>query len=351
MNDVMEKINYIYEKLQDEKSRRVFKAKYNYILKNNKEEFLEWFLREEKIKCPELDCYEKDKDEIEYILFGAGQIGKITKRIIEATGRKVVAWCDNNKKLWGENIEGIKIISPAELVNNYKNCTVVITVAQNNILTIVQQIGMLGFPRTNIFIPNSGFIIGTAGKQYFDVFSAEDKEVFIDAGCWNGDTSIEFIKWCNGNFKKIFAFEPDEICWGLCEENFTKNKVKNLEFIKKGTWSRSDILHFSGLGRGSSKFDEKNINLEGNHVVAIDEIVKNEKITFIKLDVEGSEMQTLIGAAETIKKYKPKLAVSVYHNPYDLWELASYILELNPEYKIYLRHYSTCNYESILYAL
>lgn len=86
-------------------------------------------------------------------------------------------------------------------------------------------------------------------------------------------------------------------------------------------------------------------------MVSIDEILMGKQVTFIKLDVEGSEMAALEGASESIRRWKPKLAVSVYHKPEDLWTLASYIIELNPNYNLYLRHYTTCNYETVLYAI
>ena len=67
--------------------------------------------------------------------------------------------------------------------------------------------------------------------------------------------------------------------------------------------------------------------------------------------MEGSELQTLMGAKEIIKKDKPRLAVCVYHKPEDLWTLAEYILSLRPDYQLYLRHYTTCSYETVLYAI
>lgn len=347
----IEDLMKIYNCLADDKSKRTFLAKYNYIMDHDEDALLEWMLKEETICCPELDAYEKNKSEVGYILFGSGKIGKRTKKILEKSGRNVVAWCDNNKQLWGNKIEEIQVVSPGELVTLYSKETVIITVPRENMLEVVQQIGMIGFPREKIVIPNSGFLIGCAGIQYFDMFSAEQKEIFVDAGCWNGETSVAFAKWCSDQYEKIYAFEPDEICWTLCEETFKKRNLCNIEFVKKGTWSKTDILHFSGIGRGSSKIDENARTVGTISVTSIDETVGEDMVTFIKLDVEGSELETLKGACRTIQRCKPKLAISVYHKPKDLWELANYVLQLNAEYKLYLRHYTTCEYETILYAV
>lgn len=68
------------------------------------------------------------------------------------------------------------------------------------------------------------------------------------------------------------------------------------------------------------------------------------------MDVEGSEMVALEGAKKTISKYKPKLAISVYHKPEDVLEIANYILKMVPEYNFILRHYTDGSNETVLYA-
>lgn len=84
--------------------------------------------------------------------------------------------------------------------------------------------------------------------------------------------------------------------------------------------------------------------------IDIDSVVGDDKVTFIKMDVEGSELQSLKGAQKTIRKNRPRLAISVYHRPEDLVEIAEYILELNPEYQFILRQYNSNFWETILYA-
>ena len=74
-------------------------------------------------------------------------------------------------------------------------------------------------------------------------------------------------------------------------------------------------------------------------------------VTFIKMDIEGSEYQAILGAEKMITSHKPKLAISVYHKPEDIWQLPLLIYRFNHEYKFYLRHYSFGNNETVLYAL
>ena len=85
-------------------------------------------------------------------------------------------------------------------------------------------------------------------------------------------------------------------------------------------------------------------------VVSLDSCI-TDKVTFIKMDIEGAELNALKGSREIIKKYKPRLAVSVYHKKEDLIEIPLYIKELVPEYKLYIRHYSNAAIETVLYAV
>ena len=126
-----------------------------------------------------------------------------------------------------------------------------------------------------------------------------------------------------------------------------------------------DIPFFHGLsetelsavesGTGSrlsnSKVDE---NAQLYKTISIDDFVaqnKIEKINFIKLDIEGAELETLKGAAGTIEKYKPQLAICVYHKNSDFWEIPRFLKELVPEYELYLDHFITSPlYETVLFA-
>lgn len=87
------------------------------------------------------------------------------------------------------------------------------------------------------------------------------------------------------------------------------------------------------------------------NVTSLDKELGDEKVTFIKMDIEGSELPAIIGAKNIIIKNKPKLAISVYHKYEDIFEIPEIILKYNPNYKIYLRHYATSDSETILYAL
>lgn len=187
----------------------------------------------------------------------------------------------------------------------------------------------------------------TSRTQYFveDIINLEQNEIFIDAGGYNGQISLEFIKRCP-NYSSIYIFEPSKENLNLAHYNL--RNFKNIHFISKGLSDKNEILKFdTDLGPASSISENGTVEIE---VVSLDTLV-NKKVTFIKMDIEGAEIAALMGSENLIKLFKPKLAISVYHAPTDLWEIPLLIKRLNPDYKIYLRNHSGTIAETVCYAI
>ena len=91
--------------------------------------------------------------------------------------------------------------------------------------------------------------------------------------------------------------------------------------------------------------------MESVEVDALDNQSWGKDVTFIKMDVEGFESNAILGAKRILQEQQPKLAISVYHRPEDIWALPLLILDINPNYKFYLRHYSLRNTETVLYGI
>ena len=186
-------------------------------------------------------------------------------------------------------------------------------------------------------------------NQYFpeDIFSLSENEVFVDAGAFDGDTIRQFLKITKQKYKYIYAFEPDE-------SNFKKMKKtrydENIIVYNAGLYDKTAQIGFLANKGGCSTVEIENSNKIQTY--KFDELeLPDHKITFVKMDIEGSELKALKGMKETIKKYKPKLAICIYHKFEDLWELPMYIKELVPEYRLYMRNYTTYFDEIVLYAV
>lgn len=188
--------------------------------------------------------------------------------------------------------------------------------------------------------------------QYFtELIKLSDEEIFVDCGAYTGDTLEYFLKLTANKYKKFYAFEPEK-------DNFDKlnDKAKNntnIICIKKGVWNKKTTLKFSSDAAASSISNDGDIQVE---VDSIDETVNDDKITFIKMDIEGSELKALEGAQNTIKRCMPKLAICVYHKKEDLIEIPQFIKQLESKndkikYDLYLRHHSLSSAETVLYAI
>ncbi len=192
-------------------------------------------------------------------------------------------------------------------------------------------------------------------RQYFDedIVQLQDGEAFVDAGSLDlGTTRIfmEKMKQKGCAVEKVWAFEPDDSNYCDCEKALIEKGMEKVELMKMGLWCRNTNLAFQCDELAGSHIVESDEGGTQVKVVALDSCVQ-EKVTFIKMDIEGAELKALEGAKQLITKYRPKLAICIYHKREDMWEIPYFIKSLVPEYKLYIRHYSNYDYETVLYAV
>jgi FkbM family methyltransferase len=236
--------------------------------------------------------------------------------------------------------------------NGVENALFVICVPGFNAQrAITNQLMGLGVQEADIFAftpPNSLI------PQYFDAFSPNGNETFVDCGVLDGDTVFDFARWSLGKYRKIFAFEADKDNYEKCKVNLSK--LQDVALYNLGVWNCEETLNFNKTATGFSNILENEQKSAAKDDIveiktcALDEILKGEEISFIKMDIEGAELKALQGAAKIISAQKPKIAVCVYHKPEDMWEIPNLLLELNPSYHFKLRHYGPSAYETVLYA-
>ncbi len=197
-----------------------------------------------------------------------------------------------------------------------------------------------------------------SNDQYYPagVIRLSDDESLVDAGAYNGDTLLDFIKRTNGKFSSIYAFELDRENFKEMEIAVNKLESDLREKIKLYNFGVLDEEKEIGYETGGSGKQSTCINMigsvnESGKTVRLSDILKDTRVTFIKMDIESSEPKALLGAEEIIKSQKPKLAVCVYHKPEHLWEVPLYLKRIVPEYRIFLRHHTVLEYETVCYAV
>lgn len=187
----------------------------------------------------------------------------------------------------------------------------------------------------------------TNNEQYLEPFEyLTDKEVFVDCGGYIGDSTQALCAY-SGKIKKVYLYEADNQNIKRAEE--TLNDI-NVVFRNVGVGDRHQFMYFSQNGLSSSSFTENDSTGQKVEIVSLDEDIK-DRVTFIKMDIEGCEFKALQGCKNHIINDHPCLAVCLYHKPEDLWQIPLYINSLVDSYDYYIRHYTLYHGETVLYAV
>ena len=318
------------------------------------------------------------------ILFGSGTVGRFISRWLTAQGTPPVYFADNDPGKWDTVIDGITVQSPDACQRYFPSATWVATVLHTPYPAEIQQqiheMGVRSAPLTDYLSvkrkPLSAemceeivdlcadldskqemvdqYVFRKTGESvrghldvkdvYFPDFICKlDDEVFIDCGAADGDTAAEVLRrWPDG--VRIVSFEPDRL---------------NFEAFQRREFGENVTLHWSAISDvpGASRFTmtgDQTAHLGGSGetlvtVSKLDSVVT--EATFIKMDIEGYELEGLWGARNLIAKHSPVLAICAYHTDDHIWQIPLLIHAINPTYKLYLRRYLEQPWEMVWYAI
>lgn len=156
-----------------------------------------------------------------------------------------------------------------------------------------------------------------------------------DLGAYNGDTARELIARYP-NIEKIYALEPDRRNFKKLSEYAGSLEGREIIPINAAAWRESATLTFADSGSRNSGAFAKGRQIEVP-AISLDGVLSGEAVDYIKYDVEGAEAEAIEGSAQTIRAFRPRLSVSVYHRSEDIFALLLQISALCPDYKFYLR--------------
>ena len=327
----------IYNRLQDDESKEIYKARTLFSLTDDRL-CLKDVVRKMTVARSMLEELNKHSGQ-DFVLFGAGTWGKAILFFFPE-----IKWkCVVDNKQAGKKLGDYEIISFAEL-QKMKNIYVVVAILFK-FMEINTQLVEAGFSSNNFLL------LGEIAekKQYFDLpyLRFGENEVFVDGGGYDGNVARRFAEVTGYQYRKILMFEPNKHLFGVCQQQM--QKMDHCMVIQKGISDRAGVIRFIEAGEGSRIADGETDSVE-IETVTLDEYI-DEKVTFIKMDIEGAEFAALKGAEKVIRNQKPKLAISVYHRREDIWEIPKLLIKYNPDYKFYLRVYSFTGNDAVLYAI
>ena len=327
-------------------------------------------------------------------IYGAGSIGTWSLDVLTKSGYRIRGFIDSNPLKTGQSINGVTIFDPSILTRHHDAFVFITTRhAYESVAKAVarQNIEFVGFDAwfvTNHFekyrLVHDEYLtedrsqesfravlmaLLTANARYCEMvlerdqyfclpqFCGAEREVYIDAGAYVGDSVERFIWSHAGAFSKILAFEPGNRQFRALQQRVARLKLE---------WALSDDaiqVENCGLGNAegqycavSSNGDLQSLAFNQNtggdisKIISLDDYMEGRNASFVKIDVEGMEMELLRGAEKTIRTCQPKMAVSIYHNPEHMFFIPNYLKCLVPEYHFAIRHHAPQNMETILYA-
>lgn len=346
------------------------------------------------------------------VLFGAGNLGRRTLALLRGSGRDVAAYADNDAGRWGDEIDGVQVLSPDDASSQFAaDGLAVVTIWRaeggHDFLATREGLHGKGWRRVESFIPLY-WAHGADALPYFtidlptkvlaardDVIAAADlwgderslreyvaqvrwrltgdfaalppaepnqyfadgivavgpDEVFVDCGAFTGDTLLDVAARV-GSWREYHAFEPDPASFAVLQAAVASLPAPLAARVHLHQAAASDSRHtaqFNATGMGSAS-----LSAAGTYeveCVTIDAVLTDPPPTFIKMDIEGAESAALNGCRRGIQEGRPLLAISAYHKQADLWELPRQVHDLMPAYHMFLRPHVSEGFDTVLYGV
>jgi FkbM family methyltransferase len=346
------------------------------------------------------------------VLFGAGAFGRHTLAGLRRIGLEPLAFTDNNARLWGQQVDGVPVFSPADAAKRFgAGAAFIVTIwngaLENRLSNHVSQLTALGCQRAvpaallfwkypEVFLPHypldlphkllqqtdevrtvfdlwadersrREYVAQVAfrllldfdglespdPRHYFptDLFRLSPDEVLVDCGAFDGDTIRSLVSLQGNRFGRIIAYEPDPLNWAQLQETLArlpKTVAGKITCWPQAVGSQTGTVYFNATGTDLSTVGAGTLSVD---CVRLDESLKNESPTLAKFDIEGFELEALAGAQETIRRHSPILAVSAYHQQSHLWEIPSAIRDISDGYRYSLRPHGSEGWDLVCYAI
>ena len=338
------------------------------------------------------------------VLYGVGHLGRRTLARLRDVGIEPLAFVDRDPLRWGESVDGLTVVSPESAIERWAEDAAFVVAVYNGTpvreslnergCRAVVACPLLYWKHPAAFLPFGGvcapsdtldrkeellktfslladepsreaFLGQLAWRLTLDYPSLPTPspasetyfipeivpvahEVFVDCGAFDGDSVEAFFGW-NPDGRAV-AIEPDpENAVALQGRMVRLGRERDVTVHQAAAAAAPGELRFEANGTAGS-----NLNGEGGTVVRcarLDGLLADERPTFMKMDVEGAELDALKGATETIRKHRPVLAICLYHKLEDLWQIPLFIDSLGVDYEYRLRVHAEECWEIVLYAV
>lgn len=246
-------------------------------------------------------------------------------------------------------IEGLPVIS-LDTFLQFPDCReylLILTQGDALLPEVEAELDALGLQHISLY---HDVLPGHFHRQYFDLPQlnlGKQEEYFVDVGAFDGYTSNNFLQRCEQGRAYVFEPNPEQLdtVKGALQAYGDRVELFPYALYDENVTLSFDIRESADCSRiseaGTTKIQARRM----------DDVLAGRKVTFVKMDIEGAELSALRGAEQIIREQRPKLGIAIYHRPEDMWEIPSLLLQYNPSYRFYLRHYTMSYYDTVLYAI
>ncbi|BCW88145.1 hypothetical protein sos41_12830 [Alphaproteobacteria bacterium SO-S41] len=339
------------------------------------------------------------------ILFGAGASAHEVERVLARYGIPVIAFADNGAAKQGTQFRGCPVIAPAALPALMDGTTAVV-IASVYQVEIARQLRGLGISADAVFPFISPMFAGHFGEAaftdaadylgwlpsrladdasrayvealtafrwtmdplrlarnprlhgYYD-YTADDLGPFrddhiVDVGAYDGDSAIAYLGRLNGK-ARVSALEPLPQNFAALERTVATHafgsQITPVPFGAGATPMTAEIDSEEAGTDPRATLRGKAGARASIRIETLDRLFANDRVDFIKIDIEGHDPAALEGAAEILRRDRPGLAIAAYHAPDHLWRIPALLDRLCPGYRIHVGHHPAAVYECELFCV
>ncbi len=341
------------------------------------------------------------------VLYGAGRFSRAIIPWLLHKGIRPAWIVDNNPALYGQDLYGLEIKSRASLAEVGDRMVVIMTM---HLGQMVRDCDRLGVKRWALFTdiaelfgnqsliadpdelsdndeiervvsclvhsPESLTVFRRAlatrvtwdpsdypactPNQYFqdDWVPPHAYSHFVDCGAFNGDTYRQWLarlgSWFKTEQARYYGFEPDSKNFNdlQAEVEVTESKMgtRVASLYRCAVGNSHERLSLVPAAAGSAVYPG-DCDGELVDVIPLDDVLSGQKVTAIKMDLEGFEMNALEGAKSILRQQRPVLLLAIYHRVQDLWRIPLWVDDLNLGYRLFMRHHDVTPSETVCYAV
>lgn len=343
------------------------------------------------------------------LLFGAGPLGRQTLAGLRKNGVEPLFFIDNRETLWGQRIDEVEVLAPAEAAARYGStaCFVVTIYNGSGPRRQLRDLGCecvlsylpLLWKYSEEFVPSSCIGLAHAMWDYRkeireaysvladnesrtvfceqllwrtgsifeglippsnseDIYFPPDlitplaDEIFVDCGAFDGDSIRRFPGFQTGQFKTIYGLEPDvhnRKVLVAFRDSLAANKDR-VTILPYAVGKHNEYVSFA-TGKKVSSHVLRGREDADVECVRLDDLFRDQHPTYLKMDIEGVEPEAIEGAAQILDNGHTVLAACLYHRWAHLWEIPLLIRALTPHHKIFMRRYAEDCWELVCYAI